>query len=74
MSMEEWGDQVRGMTAEREARERVQAAAHVPTLSELREAGREDDVEAWDAATEKKRAFEDWADGVPFGSGNTKRI
>jgi hypothetical protein len=74
MSMEEWGDQVLSMTREREAREQQQAAGHVSTLAELREAGREDDEEAWDAATEKKRAFEDWADGVPFGSGNTKRI
>ncbi len=74
MSMEEWGEQVKSMTMDREARERVQAAAHVSTLSELQEAGREDDEAAWDAATEKKRGFEDWADGVPFGSGNTKRF
>ena len=74
MSMEEWGEQVLAMTREREAREKQQAAAHVSTLSELQVAGREDDEKAWDAATEKKRAFEDWADGVPFGSGNTKRI
>ena len=74
MTMEEWGEEVLHKTREREEREREQAKRHVASLDELREAGREDDEAAWDKATERKRAFDDWADGVPFGSGSTKRI
>ena len=74
MSMAEWGDHVMGLTMDREAREKKLAARRVQSLEELAAAGREDDHELMDAATMKKRAFEDWADGVPRGSGNTKRI
>lgn len=51
-----------------------QAAARVKSLDELAGAGREDDVDAVEAAQEKARRFDDWADGVPRGSGVTKRI
>ena len=74
MSMAEWGDHVMGLTMDREAREKKLAARRVQSLEELAEQGLEDDHELTDAATIKKRAFEDWADGVPRGSGNTKRI
>ena len=74
MSMAEWGDHVMGLTMDREAREKKLAARRVQSLEELAEQGLEDDHELMDAATIKKRAFEDWADGVPRGSGNTKRI
>jgi hypothetical protein len=74
MSMAEWGDHVMDLTMAREARDKKQAARRVQSLEELQEQGKEDNEELMDAATMKKRAFEDWADGVPRGSGNTKRI
>lgn len=43
-------------------------------LGELHEAGREDDVAAFEAATLKAREFEDWKDWNPKGRGNTKRM
>ena len=74
MTMAEWGDHVMDLTLEREARDKKLAARRVQSLEELAEQGKEDDEVLMDAATMKKRAFEDWADGVPRGSGNTKRI
>lgn len=74
MAMEDWGDVVMQRTREREAREAKQAEGRVATLTELAETGREDDVDAFDAATMRQRAFEDWADGVPKGAGVTKRV
>jgi hypothetical protein len=74
MSMAEWGDHVMDLTLERAARDKKLAARRVQSLEELTEQGKEDDEVLMDAATMKKRAFEDWADGVPRGSGNTKRI
>ena len=37
-------------------------------------AGEEDNEVDFDRAQEKARRFADWADGVPKGAGNTKRI
>ena len=74
MSMADWGDVVMSKTIEREARNKVQNSLRVLSLEELRERGEEDQMELLDAATVKKRVFEDWADGVPKGSGVTKRI
>ena len=74
MSMAEWGDHVMDLTLQRDARDKKQAALRVQSIEELTEQGKEDDEVLMDAATMKKRAFEDWADGVPRGSGNTKRI
>ena len=76
MSMSDWGDAVTGMRVDREARDAVANAGRVKGLDELREAGveAEDDEDAYDAATLKARNFDDWADGVPKGSGNTKRV
>jgi hypothetical protein len=74
MSMAEWGDHVMDMTRERDAKQKKLAARRVQSIEELTEQGKEDDEVLMDAATVKKRAFEDWADGVPKGSGNTKRI
>ena len=50
------------------------AKGHVMRLGELHEAGREDDVAAFEAATLKAREFEDWKDWNPKGRGNTKRM
>lgn len=50
------------------------AKSRVRTAGELYEAGEEDNEAAWDAAQERARAFDDWADGVPKGSGVTKRV
>jgi hypothetical protein len=72
--MEEWGETVLERTHEREAGEAEQGKRRVATLAELKEAGREEDEEAWDKATQRQRAYDDWADGVPKGSGVTKRI
>jgi len=72
--MADWGDVVMSKTIEREARNKVQNSLRVLSLEELRERGEEDQMELLDAATVKKRVFEDWADGVPKGSGVTKRI
>ena len=74
MSMAEWGDHVMDLTMQRDARDKKQAALRVQSIEELTEQGKEDNEVLMDAATMKKRAFEDWADGVPRGSGNTKRI
>jgi hypothetical protein len=74
MSFEEWGDIVLDKTRAREAREAELAKAHVATLEELAAQGKEDDEAAYDAATMRKRGFEDWADGVPKGAGVTKRV
>ena len=74
MSMADWGDVVMSKTIEREARNKVQNSLRVLSLEELRERGEEDQMDLLDAATVKKRVFEDWADGVPKGSGVTKRI
>ena len=40
----------------------------------LKGEGKEDDEDLFDLATLRKRAAEDWADGVPKGSGVTKRV
>ncbi len=61
-------------TKEREAREHEQGKSRISTLEELQEEGREDGEKAHDLATMRKRAFEDWADGVPKGAGVTKRV
>jgi len=74
MTMAEWGDIVMDKTRAREAREAEQAQAHVASLEELAETGREDDTGLHDAATARRRAFDDWADGVPRGAGVTKRV
>lgn len=74
MGMEEWGDIVMQRTHEREAREAIQSQNRVATMEEIIEEGKEDNEALFDAATYRKRGFEDWADGVPKGSGNTKRI
>ena len=74
MSMEEWGDIVMERTKERQDREAIQTQNRVATLEEIIEQGKEDDEALYDAAMYRKRGFEDWADGVPKGSGNTKRI
>ncbi len=74
MSMEEWGGIVMEKTRAREAREKEQAKSHIDTLEEIHEKGEEDNEEKYDLATMRRRAFDDWADGVPKGSGVTKRI
>lgn len=76
VALEDWGDTVLGRMHEREAREKAQAAARPKTMKELQEAGIEfeDDPDAHDNAQARARAFDDWADGVPKGSGSTKRI
>jgi hypothetical protein len=74
MGLEEWGGVVMDIAGARQEREREQAQHHVATLAELREQGREDETEAYDKATARQRAYDDWADGVPKGSGVTKRV
>jgi hypothetical protein len=74
MGMEEWGEVVLAKTRAREAREAEQAKSRVLSLDELAAAGREDDEAAHDAATVRRRAFDEWADGVPRGAGVTKRV
>lgn len=74
MSMSDWGDHVMDLTRERDARQQRQGALRIESVEELYEKGKEDDEVLMDAAVHKKRLFEDWADGVPKGSGNTKRI
>jgi hypothetical protein len=53
---------------------RRSAKDRVMRLGELHEAGKEDDVAAFEAATVKAREFEDWKDWNPKGRGNTKRM
>lgn len=74
MGLDEWGAVVIEKTRAREAREAVQAANRVKSLEELEAEGLQDNNELHDAAVMRARRFEDWADGVPKGSGNTKRI
>lgn len=74
MSMADWGDVVMQKAIDRDARNKAQGALRVQSLEELAEQGEEDNDFLMDAATVKKRAFEDWADGVPKGSGVTKRV
>ena len=82
VSLEEFAEREMAQLREREARAKASAAASsaadadAPALSfeELAEQGREDDVDAHDKATLKARRFEDWKDGVPRGSGVTKRL
>jgi len=74
MTMEEWGDIVTERRLEREERERVQNESRVRTLGELVETGEEDKEALHDAATARARRMDDWADGVPKGSGVTKRV
>ena len=74
MSMEDWGDIVMGKTQVRMEREALQGANRIKTLDELAEEGLEDNNELHELATMRKRGFEDWADGVVKGVGNTKRI
>ena len=60
--------------SEREAREAEQEKGRVWSEREVVEKGLEDDEAKWDAATVKRRNFDDWADGVPKGTGVTKRV
>lgn len=73
MGLEEWGDVVMEKTRARMGREAEQQKNHVKSLEELAAEGN-DDEDLHDAAILRARRFEDWADGVPKGSGNTKRI
>ena len=74
MTMDEWGGIVMDRTREREAAEAAQGAGRIASMEELAAEGREDDEERFDLAQLRKRALEDWADGVPKGSGVTKRV
>jgi hypothetical protein len=74
MSMSDWGDVVMQKAIDRDSRNKAQGALRVQSLEELKEQGEEDNDLLMDAAIVKKRAFEDWADGVPKGSGVTKRV
>ena len=74
VGLEEWGDTVMHKLSEREAREAEQEKGRVWSEREVVEKGLEDDEAKWDAATVKRRNFDDWADGVPKGTGVTKRV
>jgi TAP42-like family len=76
VSFEEWGDIVTAKRIEKEQREAAQAEVRIKGLDELRAEGLEyeDDQERFDLATKKARDFDDWKDGVPKGSGVTKRV
>ncbi len=74
MGLEEWGAIVEEKTRAREARDAAQSATRVKSLEELDAEGLQDDDTLHDAAVLRARRFEDWADGVPKGSANTKRL
>lgn len=73
MSLEEFAESEMRQLAEREARAK-DAPRPVLSLNELSEQGLEDDTEATEAAVLKARKWDDWKDGVPKGSGVTKRV
>lgn len=73
-NLEDWGVQVKQITEERDKRMAEQSKEQIRSLQNLIETGEEDNEKLYDLATMKEREFEDWKDGVPFGSGNTKRI
>ena len=75
MSLEEFGDRERAQAIEREQR---QAAAEAnqqqrpKRYEQLLQNGREDDIDAVDASAAVDRAWDDWKDENPRGSGNKR--
>lgn len=76
ISIEEYAE----MEMQRMAREEEQKRSNPPqagavkSLNEMAELGLEDDVAQMELAVDKARKWDDWKDGVPKGSGVTKRL
>jgi hypothetical protein len=71
---EEWGEIVNEKRIAREAMEADNRKDHVKTMKEIAGTADEDNEAVHDVAQFRARKHDDWADGVPKGSGSTKRI
>jgi len=74
MTLEEYAELEMQQMEERTKREKEQQSTATLSLNELAEKGLEDEDVLHDAAQEKARKWDDWKDGVPKGSGITKRF
>jgi hypothetical protein len=73
MTLAELGEQERQEAIEREERQRLQEAERMDQprrYDELVKAGMEDNPEMVDASAQLDRAWDDWKDANPRGSGN----